>query len=68
MNDLVAVGLDKFYITKFYHFRGKTLGILEYMTQNAWGGIIYYDGKKGRAVIPSGLLLPNGINISPDGK
>ncbi|XP_053395644.1 uncharacterized protein LOC123523548 [Mercenaria mercenaria] len=68
MNDLVAVGRDKFYITKFIHYRERPWSILEYMTQNAWAGVMYYDGKKARDVVPTGLLLPNGINISPDGK
>jgi sugar lactone lactonase YvrE len=68
MNDLVVIGRDKFYITMLLHYRDKPMRTVEYMTQSAWGAVLYYDGKKARAVIPSGLFMPNGINISPDQK
>ncbi|XP_060596917.1 serum paraoxonase/arylesterase 1-like isoform X2 [Ruditapes philippinarum] len=68
MNDLVAVGRDKFYITRFIHYRDKPLNMLEIVTQRAWGALLYFDGKKERPVVPTGLSIPNGINISPDQK
>ncbi|XP_045157147.2 serum paraoxonase/arylesterase 1-like [Mercenaria mercenaria] len=68
MNDLVAVGKDKFYITKFFHYRDMLWRTLEFLSQKAWGGIMYYDGRKARDAVSSGLHMPNGINVSPDGK
>ncbi|XP_060580715.1 serum paraoxonase/arylesterase 1-like [Ruditapes philippinarum] len=68
MNDLVAVGRDQFYITKCLHYRDKPRSTFEYMSQSAWGSVLYFDGTKARPVVPSGLFMPNGINISPDKK
>lgn len=65
MNDLVAVGKDKFYITKSIHFRKYI--VLEWISHLKFGGIYYYDGNKAREVI-QGYHVPNGINISPDKK
>ena len=65
MNDIVAVGKDKFYITKFWVSRQ-----LDYIALETWlrvpsGGIMYYDGHKAREVA-TGYFLSNGINVSPD--
>lgn len=68
MNDLVVVGRDKFYITMSNYYRDNPKFTLEYISQIAWGGVIYFDGTKARALIPTGLFIPNGINISPDQK
>ncbi|XP_053394247.1 serum paraoxonase/arylesterase 2-like isoform X2 [Mercenaria mercenaria] len=67
MNDMVAVGRDKFYITKFAHFRDYRNYNLEIFSGMKLGGIFYYDGHKAREVA-SGYYVPNGINISPDKK
>lgn len=67
MNDLVAVDLDKFYITKYTMYRDKLSIQLEHMSHLRQGGIYYYDGRKAR-VVSSGYFMPNGINISPDKK
>ncbi|XP_045159588.2 serum paraoxonase/arylesterase 1-like [Mercenaria mercenaria] len=67
MNDLVAVGKDKFYITKFWQSRDTYMEAAEMYLRLKTGGVMYYDGKKARQVV-SDLQMPNGINISPDGK
>ncbi|XP_045159584.1 serum paraoxonase/arylesterase 2-like [Mercenaria mercenaria] len=67
MNDMVAVGRDKFYITKFARFREYNRYNLEMFSGMKFGGIFYYDGHKAREVA-SGYYMPNGINISPDKK
>lgn len=67
MNDLVAVGKDKFYITKYWQSRDAYMEYLEMMFRMKTGGVLYYDGRKARQLV-SGLEMPNGINISPDGK
>lgn len=67
MNDLIAVGRDQFYITRCMFYRDRMRSLLEGMSQSAWGGIMFYDGKRARDVVQTGLLMPNGINISPDG-
>lgn len=66
MNDLVVVGLDKFYITKFAQYRENTKYQLEMFSRWRSGKVLFYDGNKARSVM-SGLNHPNGINISPDG-
>ncbi|KAL4236459.1 Serum paraoxonase/arylesterase 2 [Mactra antiquata] len=65
MNDLVAVGKDKFYITRFSRYRDFYKYNMEIFSGRRYGGILYYDGKRAREVA-SGYYLPNGINISPD--
>ncbi|XP_060580716.1 serum paraoxonase/arylesterase 1-like [Ruditapes philippinarum] len=67
MNNLVAVGKDKFYITKFWQSRDTYMEYAEMMLRMKTGGVLYYDGKKARQVVGD-LEMPNGINISPDGK
>ncbi|KAL4236468.1 Serum paraoxonase/lactonase 3 [Mactra antiquata] len=67
MNDLVVVGRDKFYITKFWEYRDKLKHFLETLLWMKYGGIFYYDGTHAREMV-SGLDLPNGINVSPDGR
>lgn len=65
MNDLLAVDKDKFYITKFAHYRENVKYNIELLSRWKSGKIYFYDGYKSREVV-SGLLQPNGINISPD--
>ena len=67
MNNLIAVGKDKFYITKFWQSRKANMQYAEMMLRMKTGGVVYYDGKKARQVVDN-LELPNGISISPDGK
>lgn len=67
MNDMVAVGKDKFYITKFARYRDYLKYNIEMFSGMKYGGIFYYDGHKAREVA-SGYYMPNGINISPDKK
>ncbi|WAR23860.1 PON1-like protein [Mya arenaria] len=69
MNDLVVVGRDQFYITKFWTYRPVQYYqlVVEVMTMRHWGGVMFYDGRRARSVV-EGLFQPNGINMSPDGK
>ncbi|XP_060580723.1 serum paraoxonase/arylesterase 2-like [Ruditapes philippinarum] len=65
MNDLVAVDVDKFYITKYTMYRDTNSILFEHLSHLRQGKIFYYDGRKAREV-SAGYFLPNGINISPD--
>lgn len=65
MNDLVAVGQDKFYISKYTVYRDGNSIKLEHFSHLRQGKIYYYDGRKAR-VVSDGYFLPNGINVSPD--
>lgn len=61
LNDLVATGPDSFYATIFY-----TLGLtVDFMLLYPGGGVLRYDQGK-TTVLDTGLVLANGINISPD--
>lgn len=69
VNDLLVVGRDKFYITKFTHFpfNENYKGNLEWLSRWKTGQVFYFDGHRAREVV-SGLQQPNGINASPDRK
>lgn len=66
-NDLVAVGLDRFYVTNT-HARGPgRLQSLETYLQWAGAQVLHY-GLGGFSVAVDDLVFPNGINVSPDGR
>ncbi|KAL4236462.1 hypothetical protein ACF0H5_004848 [Mactra antiquata] len=67
MNDLVMVGLDKFYTTRYLTLSRTEYWYIffEHICQQKWGKIFYYDGRKAREV-SSGHYMGNGINSSPD--
>ncbi len=61
LNDVVAVGDNEFYFTNTVH-RGWDQFLLL-----PWGSVAYYDGQRA-SYVKSGLLLANGINVSPNKK
>ena len=65
LNDLVAIGPRQFYATNYLYscatFRFELALLL------SWGSVTYYNGSNGR-IVAEGLTIPNGINISPDGR
>ncbi|ELU08791.1 hypothetical protein CAPTEDRAFT_193248 [Capitella teleta] len=63
INDLVVVGENRFYYTN-YLSKQLPEGIQTF-GRVAWGSIGYFDGQK-TSLVHENLLLPNGINISPD--
>ena len=65
INDLVVVGLDKFYYTKYHYFGSYTGAQIEIILSLKWGGVGYYDGSQ-YSMAAAGLAQPNGINVSPD--
>jgi len=68
MNDLVVVARDQFYITRYFWARGDVARTMfEVLTRRHWGAVQYYDGRRARTLVEN-LFIPNGINISPDGK
>ncbi|XP_053392454.1 serum paraoxonase/arylesterase 2-like [Mercenaria mercenaria] len=67
MNNLVVVGMDKFYITKYTMYNDLLRIQLEHLSHLRNGKVLFYDGQKA-IVVSSGHFLPNGINISPDQK
>jgi arylesterase/paraoxonase len=66
-NDLVAVGPDEFYVTNTYYFPPGKMQTLEAYLQVPWGYVMHYrNGAFSMAV--EGVLSPNGINLSLDGR
>ena len=63
LNDLVLVDKNSFYTTKTHRWR-KGWRTLEMLLLLERGEILYYDGKT-VTTIYTGLLFPNGINVSP---
>ena len=63
LNDLVVTEENTFYFTNTYEFNFT----LEVHLRLRLGSVGFYDGCRGRIVL-RGRLVPNGINMSPDGK
>ncbi len=66
-NDIVAVGLDRFYVTNTHRHPPGTMQTIETYLQLAGAQVIFY-GPGGFRPALEDLVFPNGINVSPDGK
>jgi arylesterase/paraoxonase len=66
-NDLVAVGIDRFYVTNTHRHAPGFLQTLETYLQLHKANVLFY-GPGGFRVAVQGLLFPNGINASADGR
>ena len=71
LNDLVTIGPRQFYITNYVYYchskHSDLTATLEHMFYLPWGNVVYYDGTKGK-IAAKNLVVPNGINTSPDRK
>ena len=68
LNDLVVVGLDKFYVTNYFTTQSRALKTIElWVFFLPLQTVVYFDGKNGTVAL-RGLYGPNGIDISPDKK
>jgi len=63
LNDLVVVGYDQFFFTNYYYANAE----LEVLFELRWGSLGYFDGVRS-ALVQTGLIFPNGISKSPDGR
>lgn len=63
INDLKVVAEDQFYYTNYLYKND----LLETGLNLRWGSVGFFDGKHASLVIEN-LLMPNGINTSPDGR
>jgi len=66
-NDLVAVGIDRFYVTNTHGHPPGALQTIETYLQLADAQVIFYGPGGFRPAITD-LVFPNGINVSPDGR
>ena len=67
VNDLVAVDVDKFYLTNDHYFRHHFLKKLEVYLKLPLSTVTYYDGESGMSkVVATGLTYANGIASSTD--
>ena len=66
-NDLVAVGLDRFYVTNSHAHPPGRLQTIETYLRLADAQVLFY-GPGGFRPALTDLVFPNGINVSPDGK
>lgn len=66
-NDIVAVGLDSFYLTNTHYYAPGVRQTLETYLQRAGAQLIYY-GEGGFQVALPDLVFPNGVNVSRDGR
>jgi arylesterase/paraoxonase len=65
-NDLVAVGIDRFYLTNTHAHPPGFRQNLETYLQLRGANVLFY-GPSGFRVAVADLVFPNGINVSPDG-
>ena len=63
LNDLVVVGNEQFFFANYFH----TNDMLELILRLRWGSFGYFDGDRS-TLVETGLLFPNGLSMSPDGK
>jgi arylesterase / paraoxonase len=66
-NDVVGVGLDRFYATNDQGSRPGLLRTLEAYLRLPWANVVYYDGE-GFTEVAKRLSYANGINVSADGE
>lgn len=66
-NDVVAVGPEDFYLTNDHGTLSATGKMIDDVLLLAHGNVVHYDGKDMR-IAAEGLLFPNGINVSADGR
>lgn len=66
-NDIVAVGLDRFYVTNTHYHPPGIRQTIETYLQRAGAQLIYYGEGGFRVAVPD-LVFPNGVNVSPDGR
>jgi len=66
-NDLVAVGLDRFYVTNTHAHGPGRMQDLETYLQLSGAQVLHY-GPGGFSTAIAKLVFPNGINVSPDGR
>ncbi|MCC6849016.1 MAG: strictosidine synthase family protein [Deltaproteobacteria bacterium] len=66
-NDLVAVGLDRFYVTNTHAHAPGTMQTIETYLQLAGAQVVFYGPGGFRPAITD-LVFPNGIGVSPDGR
>lgn len=63
LNDIAVIGEDQFYYTNFEYWNFAT----EVWLNLQWGEIGFYDGNNA-TIVAGGLVCPNGIKVSRDGK
>ncbi|MFQ5668399.1 MAG: SMP-30/gluconolactonase/LRE family protein [Candidatus Binatia bacterium] len=66
-NDLVAVGFDRFYLTNTNNYPPGMMQTLETFLQLPGAKVVYYADGMFRPAL-EGLVFPNGINVSADGR
>ncbi|KAM9852327.1 serum paraoxonase/arylesterase 2-like [Aulostomus maculatus] len=66
LNDIVAVGVDRFYATNDHYYTSDLFkGLIEPLLGQPWCNVVYYSPEEVK-VVSEGYYYANGINISPD--
>ncbi|XP_061919131.1 serum paraoxonase/arylesterase 2-like [Entelurus aequoreus] len=65
VNDIVALGVDRFYATNDHYFSHTFFKIIEPLLAQPWTNVVYYSPESVR-VVSEGYYFANGINISRD--
>lgn len=66
MNDIVALGVDRFYATNDHYFSNVLLkSIVEPLLALPLSNVVYYSTQMVK-VVSDGYYFANGINVSPD--
>jgi len=67
INDLVAVDIDRFYVTRTHRYPPGGMQAIETYLQLSGAQVLFYGPGGFRSAIED-LVYPNGINVSPDGR
>ncbi|XP_057690428.1 serum paraoxonase/arylesterase 2-like [Corythoichthys intestinalis] len=66
VNDIVALGVDRFYATNDHYFSHEILKtFVEPLLCQPWTNVVYYSAETVK-VVSEGYYFANGINLSPD--
>ncbi|XP_077432001.1 serum paraoxonase/arylesterase 2-like [Vanacampus margaritifer] len=65
VNDIVALGVDRFYATNDHYFSHEFKTIVELILGQPWTNVVYCSAETVK-VVSGGYYFANGINISPD--
>ncbi|XP_061771948.1 serum paraoxonase/arylesterase 2-like isoform X2 [Nerophis ophidion] len=65
VNDIVALGVDRFYATNDHYLQHEFFKIIEPLLGQPWTNVVYYSPESVR-VVSEGYYFANGINISRD--
>ncbi|XP_013071047.2 serum paraoxonase/lactonase 3-like [Biomphalaria glabrata] len=66
-NDLALVQEDQFFISNYLYFKTYTMSVVEHLLPVGLGSLVFFNGSQFEMMV-SGLLGPNGVTLSLNGR